>query len=71
MLGAPNRYSSLNLRVDRRFYFQESSLVCYISLWNLLNRKNVTATYWNRIENKEDYIYQWGLMPIFGLEYEF
>ncbi|MCD4708551.1 MAG: TonB-dependent receptor [Candidatus Sabulitectum sp.] len=64
-------YSSLNLRVDRRFYFQESSLVCYLSVWNVLNRRNVTVTYWNRIENKEDNICQWGLMPIFGLEYEF
>jgi len=64
-------YSSLNIRADRRFNFQQTSLVCYLSVWNLLNRKNVTATYWNRIENKEDSIYQWGRMPIFGLEYEF
>lgn len=66
----PNYYS-LNLRADRRFNFRESSLVCYLSVWNVLNRKNVTATYWNRIENREDYIYQWGFMPIAGIEYEF
>ena len=64
-------YSSLNLRIDRRFNFQRSSLSCYLSVWNVLNRRNVTATFWNRIENREDYIYQWATMPIFGLEYEF
>jgi hypothetical protein len=64
-------YSSLNIRADRRFNFQNTSLVCYLSVWNLLNRKNITSTYWNRIENKEDSICMWGLMPIFGLEYEF
>lgn len=64
-------YSSVNIRADRRFNFSESSLVCYASIWNLFNRQNTTATYWNRIENKEDNIYQWGLMPIIGIEYEF
>ena len=64
-------YSSVNVRADRRFNFSESSLVCYVSVWNLLDRRNTTATYWNRIENREDSIYQWGIMPILGLEYEF
>ncbi len=64
-------YSSLNMRADRRFNFSESSLVVYLSVWNLLNRRNVTATYWNRIENREDSLYQWALMPVFGVEYEF
>ena len=64
-------YSSLNLRVDRRFNFSGSSLICYLSVWNALNRRNVTATYWNRIENKEDYLYQWATMPVIGIEYEF
>ncbi len=64
-------YSSLNLRVDRRINLRGSSLVCYLSVWNVLNRRNVTATYWNRIDNGEDYIYQWATMPVFGLEYEF
>ena len=64
-------YHSLNIRVDRRFNFSGSSLVCYASIWNTYNRRNVTATYWNQIERKEDYIYQWGMMPIIGVEFEF
>ncbi len=64
-------YSSLNIRADRRFNFSESSLVIYLSVWNLLNRRNVTATYWNRIDSREDSLYRWALMPVFGVEYEF
>jgi len=64
-------YHSQNLRVDRRFHFSESTLVCYASVWNVYNRRNVTATFWNRIEKKEDYIHQWGMMPILGVEFEF
>ena len=64
-------YHSLNLRVDRRFHFSGSSIVCYASVWNVYNRRNVTATYWNRIEHKEDYIHQWAMMPILGVEFEF
>ena len=64
-------YHSLNIRVDRRFHFSGSSLICYASVWNVYNRRNVTATYWNQIERKEDYIHQWGMMPILGVEFEF
>ncbi len=64
-------YSSLNLRADRRFSFERGGLVCYASIWNILNRRNVTASFWNRMENREDWIYQWALMPVIGIEYEF
>lgn len=64
-------YHSLNIRVDRRFHFSESSLICYASVWNVYNRRNVTATYWNQIDRKEDCIHQWGMMPILGVEFEF
>ncbi len=64
-------YHSLNLRVDRRFNFASSSMVVYISVWNAYGRKNITSYYWNENENRQDTIYQWGLLPIFGIEYEF
>ncbi len=66
----PN-YHSLNFRVDRRFTFQSSSLVTYLSLWNVYNQKNVSFYYWNEIENKQDEIFQWSFIPLIGLEYEF
>ncbi len=64
-------YHSLNIRFDRRFHFKESNLVLYISVWNLYNRKNVATWYWNPMTKQQDAIYQWQMLPIFGLEYEF
>lgn len=64
-------YHSLNLRFDRRFHYSNSNLVFYFSVWNLYNRQNVAGYYWNITENKQDTSTQWGMMPIFGLEYEF
>jgi len=66
----PN-YHSLNVRLDRRFHFSGSNLIVYFSIWNFYNRENVSSYYWNEIEKKEDVIYQWSMLPIFGLEYEF
>lgn len=66
----PN-YHSLNLRVDRRFNFQRSNLIVYLSIWNAYNRKNVANYYWNEHEKKQDEILQWSMLPVFGLEFEF
>ena len=64
-------YHSLNIRFDRRFHFESSSLIVYLSLWNAYNQKNVSFYYWNEMENKVDTEYQWGFMPIGGMEFEF
>lgn len=64
-------YHSLNVRFDRRFYFRGTNLVSYISVWNAYNRKNIATYFWNENEQKQDVIYQWTLLPIFGLEFEF
>lgn len=64
-------YHSLNVRVDRRFHFKGSNLVIYFSVWNAYNRKNIASYYWNEVENKQDVMYQWSTLPVFGFEYEF
>jgi hypothetical protein len=64
-------YHSMNLRVDRRYYFKGSNLTLYLSLWNAYNRKNPASYYWNEMENKADFSYQFSLLPILGIEYEF
>jgi len=66
----PN-YHSMNVRFDRRFHFSGSNLVFYFSVWNVYNRKNVANYFWNKDQKKQGTIYQWSLLPIFGLEYEF
>jgi len=64
-------YHSLNLRFDRRFHYSNSNLVFYFSVWNLYNRKNVAGYYWNISKKERGTTTQWGMLPIFGLEYEF
>jgi carboxypeptidase-like protein/TonB-dependent receptor-like protein len=64
-------YHSLNVRIDKRFAFSGSNLVLYLSVWNVYDRKNVATIYWSQTENKPDVVNQWGMLPIFGVEYEF
>ncbi|MFC1725585.1 carboxypeptidase-like regulatory domain-containing protein [candidate division KSB1 bacterium] len=64
-------YHSLNFRIDRRFLFQKSSIVTYLSIWNIYNRKNIEQYYWDEVNNKLAVFYQWSLLPIIGIEYEF
>ena len=66
-------YSSLNLRVDKRFYFKASSLTLFLDVWNVFNRKNVLyywyTRWWENFPIGETY--QMGILPIFGIEFEF
>ena len=64
-------YHSLNVRFDRRFNYQGSNLVWYVSVWNAYNRKNIAAYTWNGMKGKVDTLNQWGMLPVFGLEWEF
>ena len=64
-------YHSMNIRFDRRFHFSRSNIVFYLSVWNTYNRKNIANYFWNDKDQKQDEVYQWGLLPIFGAEYEF
>lgn len=64
-------YKSINLRVDRRFYFSRSSLIIYLDIWNITNRKNVYSYFWNREIKDIGTIYQLGIIPVLGIEFEF
>ncbi len=64
-------YHSLNVRVDRRFHFDRSALVVYISVWNAYNRQNIAGYIWDDANKRTKTTYQWGLLPIFGVEWEF
>jgi hypothetical protein len=63
-------YHSMNIRIDRRFNFHRTNLIFYLSVWNVYNQKNVAEYFWNDREQKQEAIYQWLMMPIFGLEFE-
>jgi len=64
-------YHSLNIRVDKRFYFSGSSLIVYLSVWNAYGLENVAQYVWNEVENEPDVQYQWSTLPVLGLEYKF
>jgi hypothetical protein len=66
----PN-YHSLTLRADRRFHFSASTLIVYLSVWNVYGRKNVSQFTWNQLENTIRQEEMWGTIPVFGIEYEF
>jgi hypothetical protein len=63
-------YHSMNIRVDHRFQFSRSSLVLYISVWNLYDRRNVAGEIWDDENGRVKTLYQWGMLPIFGVEWE-
>lgn len=64
-------YHSMNIRVDRKFYFARHALDVYLSIWNAYNRKNVSTYFWNETKNTLDAEYQWSILPVVGVEYEF
>ncbi|MBN2830229.1 MAG: carboxypeptidase-like regulatory domain-containing protein [Candidatus Cloacimonetes bacterium] len=64
-------FHSLDLRIDKRFFYKNTSLVIYTSVWNVYNRKNIASYYWNPFTDKKDTIYNWGMLPVIGIEYEF
>ena len=64
-------YHSMNIRIDKRFYFSSSSLLISLSVWNVYNRKNVASYYWNELKNEIDSQTQWSTMPVLGVEFEF
>jgi hypothetical protein len=64
-------FHSLSLRVDRRFHYQSSILIIYLSILNAYGRKNLSSYSWNEIENKISEEKMWGTLPVFGIKYEF
>jgi hypothetical protein len=64
-------YLNVSLQVNRQFRFRRSALNVYLSLWNVLNRKNLDKYIWDRVNNKPLTIYQAPFLPEFGIEYVF
>lgn len=64
-------YHTLNLGVEKKFFFNTQSLNLYFTLMNAYNRKNISNYNWSSVENKQKTEYQWSLLPILGVEYEF
>lgn len=63
-------YHSMNLRVDKRFHFSSSSIILYISVWNVYGRENIWGYSWDETKNKIKANKSWSTLPVFGIEYE-
>jgi len=64
-------YHSLNIRVDKRFYFSGSSLIVYLSVWNAYSRENIAQYVWDEQKNEIGIMKQWSTLPVLGVEYKF
>jgi len=63
-------YHRLDLRLDRRFFFNHWNLVTYFDIINIYHRDNI----WNYSYDEygqADKIYQWSTLPVGGLVVEF
>lgn len=64
-------FHSLNIRVDKRYYFKSTTLTVYLSIWNVYGRKNISSYTWNEVKDKVMEEEMWGTLPVFGIKYEF
>jgi hypothetical protein len=64
-------YDTLDIRVDRRFYFGKSSLTVYLDIWNVRNKKNVLFYWWSPWERQIKTENEMGILPVLGIEFEF
>jgi hypothetical protein len=45
-------FHSLNIRVDKRYYFKSTTLTVYLSIWNAYGRRNVATYTWNEVKDQ-------------------
>jgi hypothetical protein len=60
----------LDLRVDRRWFFDWGTLIAFLDVQNVYNRNNVQSVRWDYAEQKEDRASAIGVLPSIGLSLE-
>jgi hypothetical protein len=58
---------SLDIRIDRRFNFNLWSLIAYVDIQNIYNRKNVSLITWNRRKQEPEKQQSFGILPSIGI----
>ncbi|HQY51774.1 MAG TPA: TonB-dependent receptor [Ignavibacteria bacterium] len=64
-------YSRLDVRVDKNWNFKKWTLVTYIDIQNILNKKNITAIDWNQYTNLIEENESIGILPSIGINVMF
>ncbi len=62
---------SLDIRADKRWYFSGWTLITYLDIQNIYNRKNSTSLRWDSRENRIDETSSIGILPSIGISAEF
>ncbi|BDQ03807.1 TonB-dependent receptor [Ignavibacterium sp.] len=62
---------SLDIRVDKRWFFSGWTLITYIDVQNVYNRKNPSGIRWDRREQRIDESASIGILPSIGISAEF
>lgn len=62
---------ALDIRVDKKWFFEKFTLITYIDVQNVYGRNNVNAVRWDRREQKEDRGSSIGVLPSIGVSLEF
>ncbi|MEP0861032.1 MAG: TonB-dependent receptor [Ignavibacterium sp.] len=62
---------SLDIRVDKRWFFSGWTLITYVDIQNVYNRKNPSGIRWDRREQRIDESASIGILPSIGISAEF
>ena len=62
---------SLDLRADKRWYFSGWTLITYLDVQNIYNKKNSTSVRWDYRKNRVDETSSIGILPSIGVSAEF
>lgn len=62
---------SLDVRIDRRWNFDGWSMITYLDIQNIYNRKNSTGIRWDYKTNSPDVQQNIGILPSIGVNIEF
>lgn len=62
---------SLDIRVDKRWYFAGWTLITYIDIQNIYNQKNQSGIRWGRRKMRTDETSSIGILPSIGISAEF
>jgi hypothetical protein len=64
-------YQRFDLRIDHRDFYEAGTLIEYISVENVFDRKNVLYHKWDSKAERIKYNYQIGLFIVGGISFEF
>jgi len=64
-------YFRVDLNINMKTNYKRWSLEWFVEVNNLTNHKNIWQKYYNATRNKEEIVYQYGLMPMGGVRVYF